>query len=66
MENFTDKNLMTINAYKSKIMIFNKSLTMDPETKGQMNDLEKMQEVARKIILFEDYRSYDLACALSM
>ena len=33
-------------------------------TKGQINDLEKIQKVALKIILFENYRSYDLACSL--
>ena len=34
-------------------------------TKGQINDLEKIQKVALTIILFEDYRSYDLACSTS-
>ena len=31
-------------------------------TKGQVNDLEKIQKVALKIILGDDYRSYDVAC----
>ena len=31
-------------------------------TKGQVNDLEKIQKIALKIILEDDYRSYDLAC----
>ena len=31
-------------------------------TKGQVNDLEKIQKVALKIILEDDYRSYDMAC----
>ena len=31
-------------------------------TKGQVNDLEKIQKVALKIILGDDYRSYDMAC----
>jgi hypothetical protein len=32
-------------------------------TKGQVNDLEKIQKVAMKIILGDDYRSYDMACS---
>ena len=31
-------------------------------TKGQINDLEKIQKVALKIILGENYGSYDKAC----
>ena len=33
-------------------------------TKGQINDLEKIQKVALKIILGDNYKSYDLACNL--
>ena len=33
-------------------------------TKGQVNDLEKVQKVALKIILHEDYTSYEVACTL--
>ena len=32
-------------------------------TKGQVNDLEKIQKVALKIILGDDFRSYDMACS---
>ena len=31
-------------------------------TKGQVNDIEKIQKVSLRIILADDYRSYDLAC----
>ena len=33
-------------------------------TKGQVNDLEKVQKVALKIILHEDYTSYEVVCTL--
>jgi hypothetical protein len=33
-------------------------------TKGQINDLEKIQKVALKIILDENYTSYEVACTL--
>ena len=39
------------------VVIWNSGLT-----KGQINDLEKIQKVAFKIILGDDYRSYDAAC----
>ena len=32
-------------------------------TKGQDSDLEKIQKVALRIILADDYKSYDLACS---
>ena len=32
-------------------------------TKGQESDLEKIQKVAFRIILADDYMSYDLACS---
>ena len=32
-------------------------------TKGQDSDLEKIQKVALRIILADDYESYDLACS---
>ena len=41
------------------VVIWNSGLT-----KGQINDLEKIQKVAFKIILGDDYRSYDAACTL--
>ena len=31
-------------------------------TKGQVNDLEKIQKIALKIILGDSYRTYDIAC----
>ena len=33
-------------------------------TKAQVNDLEKIQKVALKFTLGDDYRSYDMACDL--
>ena len=33
-------------------------------TKGQINDLEKIQKVALKIILDDNYTSYEVACTL--
>ena len=33
-------------------------------TKGQINDLEKIQKVALKIILADHYTSYEFACTL--
>ena len=33
-------------------------------TKGQVSDLEKIQKIALKIILNENYTSYDVACTL--
>ena len=33
-------------------------------TKGQVNDLEKVQKVALKIILHHNYTSYEVACTL--
>ena len=41
------------------VVIWNSGLT-----KGQINDLEKIQKVAFRIILDESYTSYDVACTL--
>ena len=40
------------------VVVWNSGLT-----KSQINDLEKIQKVALKIILGDDYNTYDLACA---
>ena len=41
------------------VVIWNSGLT-----KGQVNDLEKIQKIALRIILDENYISYDVACTL--